>query len=390
MIDYKADDKLTIYLKGRIDTTNAQEIEEEVMKIVGENESLPIVVDCSGLQYISSAGLRVIMKLKKANKDTVLVEVSPAVYEIFETTGFTEIITIHKQFRTISVKGCPVIGRGAKGTVYRIDKETIVKTFKKGSDISDIEKERMLARRAFVLGIPTAISYDVVKIEGGGYGSVYELLDASNLAQELASGRKTIDEVVKLEVELLRTIHSTEVNPEQLPPFKDKSDKWLEFDKDYIPADKLDKLRALIDAVPDENHLIHGDFHLKNIMYQNGECILIDMDSLSHGNLVFELVTIWCSYVGLGEVDNTIVEDFLGIPYNQALAIWRKTLEYYFETTDGKKISEIEDKVRLLGYARLIRRCARKRLDCETGRKELENAVEKLCGLLDHLDSLAL
>lgn len=390
MIDYKADDKLTFYLKGRIDTTNAQAFEEEIMKIVEENASLPIVVDCSDLQYISSAGLRVIMKLKKANKDTILVEVSPAVYEIFETTGFTEIITIHKQFKTISVKGCPVIGRGAKGTVYRIDKETIVKTFKKGSDISDIEKERMLARRAFVLGIPTAISYDVVKIEGGGYGSVYELLDASNLAQELASGRKTIDEVVKMEVEMLRTIHSTEVNPEQLPSFKDKSDKWLAVDKDYIPADKFEKLKALIDAVPDENHLIHGDFHLKNLMYQNGECLLIDMDSLSHGNLVFELVTIWCSYVGLGEVDNTIVEDFLGIPYNQALAIWRKTLEYYFETTDEKKINEIEDKVRLLGYARLIRRCVRKRLDCETGRKELENAVEKLCELLDRLDSVAL
>ncbi|MBO4279363.1 MAG: anti-sigma factor antagonist [bacterium] len=390
MIEYKTDDRLTVFLKGRIDTTNAPAVEEEIMKIVAENAGLPIVVDCSELQYISSAGLRVIMKLKKANKDTTLIEVSPAVYDILETTGFTEIISIHKQLRTISVKGCPVIGKGAKGTVYRIDKETIVKTFKKGSDISDIEQERILARTAFVLGIPTAISYDVVKIEGGGYGSVYELLDATNLAQELSSGRKTIDEVVELEVGLMRTIHSTEVNPEQIPPFKEKSDKWLDVDKDYLPADKYEKLCALLNAVPDENHMIHGDFHLKNIMYQNGECILIDMDSLSHGNLVFELVTIWCSYVGLGEVDNTIVEDFLGVPYGQALEIWRKTLEYYFETTDDAKINEIEEKVRLLGYARLIRRCVRKRLDTEVGRKELKNATDKICELLDRVDSVAL
>ena len=117
MIEYKTDDRLTVFLKGRIDTTNAPAVEEEIMKIVAENAGLPIVVDCSELQYISSAGLRVIMKLKKANKDTTLIEVSPAVYDILETTGFTEIISIHKQLRTISVKGCPVIGKGAKGTV---------------------------------------------------------------------------------------------------------------------------------------------------------------------------------------------------------------------------------------------------------------------------------
>lgn len=390
MIEYKTDDKLTVFLKDRIDSTNAPAVEEEILKVVGENADLPIVLDCSALQYISSAGLRVIMKLKKTNRNTSLVEVSLPVYEILETTGFTEILDIHKQLRTISVEGCPVIGKGAKGTVYRIDKETIVKTFKKDVDISDIEQERNLARTAFVLGIPTAISYDVVRIKDGGYGSVYELLDATNLAQELSSGRKTVDEVVGLEVGLLKIIHSTEVNPDQIPPFKEKAEKWLDMDKDYLPADKFGKLRALLDAIPEENHMIHGDFHMKNIMYQNGECLLIDMDSLSHGNLVFELVTIWCSYVGLGEVDNTIVEDFLGIPFDQARAIWRKTLEHYFGTTDESRINEIEDKVRLLGYARLIRRCVRKRLDTETGRKELKNATDRICELLDRVDSLAL
>lgn len=391
MLDFNVSDRLTITLKGRIDTSNAASVEADIMKILADNPGLPVTVDCVALEYISSAGLRVIMKTKKAVRDTCLINVAPPVYEIFETTGFTELMDIRKALRTISVEGCDIIGKGAKGTVYRIDKETIVKTFKDGSDISDIERERKLARTAFVLGIPTAISYDVVKIQGGGYGSVYELLDASNLADELASGRKTMDEVVQLEVDLLKTIHSTEVNPDQIPPFTEKAMKWLEYDKDHLPADKYEKLCSLVQSIPDDNHLIHGDFHMKNIMYQNGECLLIDMDSLSHGNTVYELVTIWCSYVGLGEIDNTIVENFLGIPYQDAVKIWKMTVASFFETDDQAKIKEIEDKVRILGYARIIRRCVRKnRIANETGKKEYENAVSNICSLLDHVDSLVL
>lgn len=391
MLDFNVSDRLTITLKGRIDTSNAASVEADIMKILADNPNLPVTVDCAELEYISSAGLRVIMKTKKAVRDTCLINVAPPVYEIFETTGFTELMDIRKALRTISVEGCDIIGKGAKGTVYRIDKETIVKTFKDGSDISDIERERKLARTAFVLGIPTAISYDVVKIQGGGYGSVYELLDASNLADELASGRKTMDEVVQLEVELLKTIHSTEVNPDQIPPFTEKAMKWLEYDKDHLPADKYEKLCSLVQSIPDDNHLIHGDFHMKNIMYQNGECLLIDMDSLSHGNTVYELVTIWCSYVGLGEIDNTIVENFLGIPYQDAVKIWKMTVASFFETDDQAKIKEIEDKVRILGYARIIRRCVRKnKIANETGKKEYENAVSNICSLLDHVDSLVL
>ena len=391
MLDFNVSDRLTITLKGRIDTSNAASVEADIMKILADNPGLPVTVDCAALEYISSAGLRVIMKTKKAVRDTCLINVAPPVYEIFETTGFTELMDIRKALRTISVEGCDIIGKGAKGTVYRIDKETIVKTFKDGSDISDIERERKLARTAFVLGIPTAISYDVVKIQGGGYGSVYELLDASNLADELASGRKTMDEVVQLEVELLKTIHSTEVNPDQIPPFTEKAMKWLEYDKDHLPADKYEKLCSLVQSIPDDNHLIHGDFHMKNIMYQNGECLLIDMDSLSHGNTVYELVTIWCSYVGLGEIDNTIVENFLGIPYQDAVKIWKMTVASFFETDNQAKIKEIEDKVRILGYARIIRRCVRKnRIANETGKKEYENAVSNICSLLDHVDSLVL
>ena len=68
-----------------------------------------------------------------------------------------------------------------------------------------------------------------------------------------------------------------------------------------------------------------------------------------------------------------------------------KTVARYFDTEDEKVIKDVEDKVRILSYARIIRRCIKKnRIADETGKKEYENAVSNICSLLEHVDSLAL
>ena len=69
-----------------------------------------------------------------------------------------------------------MIGQGANGKVHRIDRDTIVKVYLNPDALPKIHRERELARAAFLAGVHTAIPYDVVRIEGGGYGSVLESL----------------------------------------------------------------------------------------------------------------------------------------------------------------------------------------------------------------------
>ena len=59
------DNKAVIYLQGRIDSTNAPEKEMDIMGIIQENSGKGIEFDMSELEYISSAGLRILMKVKK-------------------------------------------------------------------------------------------------------------------------------------------------------------------------------------------------------------------------------------------------------------------------------------------------------------------------------------
>ena len=88
-------EKLTIKLEGRLDTNTAPQLETELNgAIEGITE---LVFDLSRLEYISSAGLRVLLSAQKTmNKqgEMVITGANETILEIFEVTGFCDILTI--------------------------------------------------------------------------------------------------------------------------------------------------------------------------------------------------------------------------------------------------------------------------------------------------------
>ena len=87
---------LTLFFKGDLNSSNSEQTEEEIEKILGANKFQSIVLDFAELRYISSAGLRIILKIKKEHDDTKVVKVNKDVYDIFEMVGFSSVITIER------------------------------------------------------------------------------------------------------------------------------------------------------------------------------------------------------------------------------------------------------------------------------------------------------
>ncbi len=167
MVSALSGDALTLALSGHIDSSNAAAVEAGITQAVQRYAHKCLTLDMSALEYISSAGLRIILRLLKREPALSLSELSSKVYEIFDMTGFTELLPIRKAYRRVSIAGCEAIGRGANGTVYRIDRDTVVKVYNAPDCLPDVQRERELARKASVLGIPTAIPYDVGRVGGG-------------------------------------------------------------------------------------------------------------------------------------------------------------------------------------------------------------------------------
>ncbi|MBR4241481.1 MAG: phosphotransferase [Eubacterium sp.] len=364
---------MKIELKGRIDSSNAAQIESEINSQIGDFKG-EVILDASELDYISSAGLRVILRLKKANGDTKVINCSPEVYEIFDMTGFSEMMEVSKAYRKISVEGCEVIGEGANGIVYRTDPDTIVKVYKSPDSLEDIHNERELARKAFVMGIPTAIPYDVVKV-GDLYGSVFELLDAKSFAKLINEG-EDVEELTKQSVDILKTIHSSMLKDGELPSKKKEGIKWAEFIADYLPEEIGAKLVKLFEEIPETNNIIHGDFHIKNIMKQNDENLLIDMDTLSMGHPVFELAAIYAAYIGFGCIDKENAAKFFGIKREQTENIWKYTVKYYFEGKSEEFISEVCKMIEVICYARILRWMIRRGEDANEEQKQVREFCE--------------
>ena len=88
-------DKLTLTLEGRLDTTTTPQLEEELKSVLNDVKTL--VFDFGSLEYLSSAGLRVLLATQKQMNQQgsmIITNVNDTIMKVFEVTGFVDILTI--------------------------------------------------------------------------------------------------------------------------------------------------------------------------------------------------------------------------------------------------------------------------------------------------------
>lgn len=386
-ISYRLDgDTLYISIAGRIDASNSIEAETEIFKIREDHPGTHTVIDANSLEYISSAGLRIILRLRKEEKDISVINVSPDVYDIFSMTGFTDMINIEKALRRMSVEGCPFIAKGANGAVYRYDDETIIKTYFSPNALPEIKQERENARKAFVLGINTAIPYDIVRV-GDGYGTVTELLNATSVSKLIIDDPQNLELPVKYFIDMLKDIHSTQLTDGDFPDMKKTALNWSNFIADQLTPERAAKLNALIEALPSSRTMLHGDYHTNNVLIQNGQPLLIDLDTLCMGHPIFELGSMYNAFVGFSELRPETSLDFLGFDFNTSVKFWKLSLQAYLDTTDEAVVNGVEEKARIIGHVRLLRRSLRRPSE-EQSAERIEHTKKQLNILIDKVDSL--
>ena len=349
---------LTIYLDGRVDTNNASAVETELFDIVKANPGTEIVIDAEKLEYISSAGLRVLMKLRKQLKKPLSVlNVSREVYEIFETTGFTELLDVKKALRQISVEGCELIGSGGYGKVYRIDEETIAKIYSPSISLAFVEQERATSQKAFLMGVPTAISYDVVKC-GDSYGVVYELLNAKTTAQIIAADPSRIQEISARSAMMLKQLHQIVPGKDSgLPDRKEKMLSWVDSIAEFLSKEEVEKVKGFIRSIPDRDTFLHGDYNAKNVMVRDGEFQLIDIGDAAIGHPVFDIAGLMLAYIILpnsrgGARSDENLRSLLGFELEYAQKVWGVMCATYFGLSDPQKVGALTQK--LMPYCLLL------------------------------------
>jgi len=338
---------LTISAAGRIDSSTAPEFQAAVLAALDENPTYDsLLIDLAKVEYISSAGLRVFLSLNKRfvdeEKKLTLANASSALMEVFQMTGFSELVDIRPPFKEFDVTGLPVIGSGMCGDVYKVNDETILKLYKSTMDLGMILKEKDNAKRAFVLGVPTPISYDLVKV-GDRVGILFEMLHAKDLVSLMKNDLDHITDYAITFAKLAKQIHTIDGKNSRLPR---KTDDYWDFFKrtTWLTPSEHDEVETMLRGLPEATTIVHGDFHPGNTMLSDNELMFIDMGDVSIGSPYNDLCQVYCFY----KMDEPaeLIAHITKIDTPHRHLFYQAFMDEYFNHPSPEQLATIEDSIK--------------------------------------------
>ena len=319
-------DRRTVVINGNLDSSTAPKLEAQ-LDVTGVRE---IVVDFTECPYVSSAGIRILLmahrRMAAAGGKFIARNLSPTVREVFDLTGISRVITITKTAREISIEGRELLSSGVCGECFRLDDETVVKLYKDGVDLGMAELEKRYAQAAFVLGIPTAVSYDVVTC-GTRSGIVFELLNAELFSAVIRRDPQRIAQHAQRLADLATNLHAAKGDAEVLPRLKDRIRDYINQLHGVFEPAEIALLLARLEVIPDADTCVHFDLHSSNIMEQDGELVIIDMGDFSIGSNYFDIGLLYLIY-GLPELG--ICALATKIDTAQGVQFWNSFAAHYF------------------------------------------------------------
>ena len=344
-----ANGEVVLKLSGRLDTATSMQTSNDIDELLNTAGTIQrLTIDAGELEYIASSGLRILLTLAKRYKEFRIIDVSPEVYDVLNMTGFTKIMNVERALRQLSIEGCEMIGVGGVGTVYRLDGDTIIKVFREGTTMDEVSQEITMSKEAFVMGMPTAISFDVVKV-GSQYGLVYELLHAKTLSDCIKQSPERIDEYAHKYADLFRQLHQIQV-PEDIcvPNALEHERNQVLHIRRYFPQEGIDLLLQILDTIPAGRSLLHLDLQAKNVMLQGEEMMLIDMGEVGYGHPLLDLAHAYSSLVlFVGDYEKTI-----GISRELGNELWNRGINYYLEGLPEEVVAQRKEQIKAVACIR--------------------------------------
>ena len=341
--------EVMLKLSGRLDTATSMQTSNDIDELLNTAGTIQrLTIDAGELEYIASSGLRILLTLAKRYKDFRIIDVSPEVYDVLNMTGFTKIMNVERALRQLSIEGCEMIGVGGVGTVYRLDGDTIIKVFREGTTMDEVSQEITMSKEAFVMGMPTAISFDVVKV-GSQYGLVYELLHAKTLSDCIKQSPERIDEYAHKYADIFRQLHQIQVPEDTCVPnaLEHERNQVLHIRR-YFPQEGIDLLLQILDTIPAGRSLLHLDLQAKNVMLQGEEMMLIDMGEVGYGHPLLDLAHAYSSLVlFVGDYEKTI-----GISRELGNELWNRGINYYLEGLPEEVVAQRKEQIKAVACIR--------------------------------------
>ncbi|MBR2258876.1 MAG: phosphotransferase [Blautia sp.] len=342
---------LTVTLPKKVTGENHKEVRDAIMAALDQAEAdgkeLFLYLDAEETEYMSSVGLRIIILVQKRVKNVAVINVQTSLYEILAMTGLDQIGNVFPPFRTISLEGCEEIGRGRNSRLYRMDEDKVCKVFEPKNTLEDVIREKRMSRMALRMGIPTALSFQVVRTDNS-FGVVYELLNSYTLSELFRKEPEKIDLYIRNYVRFMKQIHS--IPAPDMPDMKDiYRNKVIDPLREILEPEYWESVVRIYEQIPEGNGFVHCDPHFANLFLSEDGFLLVDLDTAARGDEIWDLAALYSTMIGFQIINREDVMHMENIETYPVL--WEKVFDEWIasQNMDRKQTGRTASVISLAG-----------------------------------------
>ncbi len=178
-----------------------------------------------------------------------------------------------------------LIGTGRMADVYAWGNHKVVKVFRNGTALSQIEQEAAFGRAIYQAGVPVPATEQIIRVDGR-YGIVFERINGLSMLAEMSAKPWILLKHARLMAELHMAMH--ELFVPGLPSQRDYMQRRIT-DASTLSRSQKEAALSALDQLPDDNKLTHGDFHPDNIVMTPDGPVIIDWSTATYGNPIADV-----------------------------------------------------------------------------------------------------
>ena len=344
--EFKIEDKgnNVVSIRGEFNRQNSLKLEEMLVK---GNE---YTIDFENVTKINYAGLRTLIRMRNKGIKFFICNASRKVVREFYTTGAYAFISITAKPTSINMNTLTESGDGYTAVSYfSNDNDTMVKIYEPYVPLQKVEREKRVAKETFLLGIPTPLTGQIIKVDNR-YGITFErILTKKSYARLLSENPDKYDELAKNFANITKLLHTTKCDTLVFSSQKDIYRRLVN-KADYLDDTQKKAVNNFIDSIEDVETCLHGDFHFGNVIRtEDGEDLFIDMADFAYGCPLFDIGVL---YLMSTTMDDAQIERLYHCKKELTTKFWKSFVKYYFGVNSENELKEIEDKVK--PYAAMI------------------------------------
>ena len=256
-------------------------------------------------------------------------------------------------YRQIELSEWTMVGAGFNGQAYVSQAHPGVMLKLVTSDLGSaqaVEKEFYASKTAFDMGLPTPQVYEIVR-SGNNYGYLCQIIEGKkSFARLCADAPDRIPEYAALMAQYGKALHNTPITPnEYVIPMKTLLQKALQ-SSPLVTDQQRERLQALVEAMPETENCLHGDFQPGNIILAGGQHWWIDLGWLSQGWYMMDLAHLYKMMIEDSIIPQ--VQDLTHMTQQQMVDFWNAFAVAYTGTQD---IGSLNREIRPYAALDLIR-----------------------------------